>query len=381
MTESRNPPSGCGMLGIYSNMFRRRRSASMSSFSRDQPAASESDAGSEAAQSPTAPKAPHRKAAVHQDASSLVRRPNGSSPLSLQNGFVARTALSASDRTSRSANGVYAGAKPAAAEYTGMVAELDRMILDHQKVKGTTQFVRATSGNMMLHRNLGNLNAGAGGASARSSVERNNANKAAANERKAPANGYAFSGMGNIVKQAARPPAGELCRALSHRTDPEKLKELGNVEYRQGHYAEAVALYDQAIIMDARRPAYWSNKAAALTALGRLIEAVGDCREAVRIDPSYDRAHNRLGGLYLRCVEHISSSFFSSSLDGNALEICHPYLFIFDQGMSLESDFLVLITYTYDLALVYRCLVFFLIFFFARQLVVELLFARSIQGH
>jgi tetratricopeptide (TPR) repeat protein len=304
MTESRNPPSGCGMIGIYSNMFRRRRSASMSSFSRDQPVAS----GSEAAQSPTAPKAPHRKAAVHQDASSLVRRPNGPSPLSSQNGVVFRAALPASDRTSRTAN--YAGAKPAAAEYTGMAAELDRMILDHQKVKGTTQFVRATSGNMMLHRNLGNLNAGAGGASASSLVERNNANNAAANERKAPANGYAFSGMGNIVKQGARPAAGELCRALSHRTDPEKLKELGNEEYRQGHYAEAVALYDQAIILDARRPAYWSNKAAALTALGRLIEAVGDCREAVQIDPSYDRAHNRLGSLYLRCVEHVSSSFF-----------------------------------------------------------------------
>ncbi|GJN22314.1 hypothetical protein PR202_gb09869 [Eleusine coracana subsp. coracana] len=185
-----------------------------------------------------------------------------------------------------------------------MAAELDKMILDHQKVKGTTQFVRATSGNMMLHRNLGNLNSGGGNASsARSSVERGNANNKAATT-----NGYAYSGMGNIVvnnnKDATRKNGGgELCRALSHRTDPEKLKEMGNEEYRQGHYAEAVALYDQAIIMDARRPAYWSNKAAALAALGRLIEAVDDCKEAVRIDPAYDRAHNRLGGLYLRLGE------------------------------------------------------------------------------
>nr|CAB3505051.1 unnamed protein product [Digitaria exilis] len=184
-----------------------------------------------------------------------------------------------------------------------MAAELDKMILDHQRVKGTTQLVRATSGNMMLHRNLGNLNAGGGGSSARNSVER--AAKQA-NERKASplTNGYAFSGMGNIVKESAKPSGGgDLCRALSHRTDPEKLKEMGNEEYRQGHYAEAVALYDQAIMMDARRPAYWSNKAAALAALGRLIEAVGDCKEAVRIDPSFDRAHHRLGGLYLRLGE------------------------------------------------------------------------------
>ncbi|KAG8072431.1 hypothetical protein GUJ93_ZPchr0006g42383 [Zizania palustris] len=179
-----------------------------------------------------------------------------------------------------------------------MAEELDKMIHDHQKVKGTVQLVRATSGNMMLHRNLGNLNAGVPGASARNSLDRN---PKAANERKAT-NGYAFSGLGNIVKEAKAPPA-ELCRALSHRTDPEKLKEMGNEEYREGHYAEAVALYDQAIMVDPTRPAYWSNKAAALAALGRLIEAVGDCREAVRIDPSYNRAHHRLGGLYLRLGE------------------------------------------------------------------------------
>ncbi|XP_062220964.1 TPR repeat-containing thioredoxin TTL4-like [Phragmites australis] len=293
MTESRHPPSGCAMFGIYSSMFRRRRSASMTSLHRinGSPDAS-SDAEAEAAPAPVQVNPAHRKAGVNED-SSLMRRPNAL-PMPVANGAVARAAPPGRDRSrpAKMANGT----NPAA-EYTGMAAELDKMLLDHQKVKGTTQLVRATSGNMMLHRNLGNLNAGASGASARNSVDRN---AKAANERKAP-NGYAFSGMGNIVKEAK--PEGELCRALSHRTDPEKLKEMGNEEYRQGHYAEAVALYDQAIMMDARRPAYWSNKAAALAALGRLIEAVGDCKEAVRIDPSYDRAHHRLGGLYLRLGE------------------------------------------------------------------------------
>ncbi|XP_062217569.1 inactive TPR repeat-containing thioredoxin TTL3-like [Phragmites australis] len=301
MTESRDPPSGCAMFGIYSSMFRRRRSNSMSSLHRINgapPAAS--DANGEAVAAAAQANPAHRKAAVHED-SSLVRRSNALPLAAAPNSAAAPAAPPASDkiRQTKAANGV-GGTKPAVeptAEYTGMAAELDKMILDHQRVKGTTQLVRATSGNMMLHRNLGNLNAGTAGASARNSVERN---AKAANERKAP-NGYAFSGMGNIVKEAK--PAGELCRALSHRTDPEKLKEMGNEEYRQGHYAEAVALYDQAIMMDARRPAYWSNKAAALAALGRLIEAVSDCKEAVGIDPSYDRAHHRLGGLYLRLGE------------------------------------------------------------------------------
>ena len=59
-------------------------------------------------------------------------------------------------------------------------------------------------------------------------------------------------------------------------------------------------LYDQAIAIDSSVAAYRSNKSAVLTALGRLLEAVFECREAVRIDPCYQRAHHRLAGLYIR---------------------------------------------------------------------------------
>ncbi|KAG8059393.1 hypothetical protein GUJ93_ZPchr0002g23329, partial [Zizania palustris] len=302
MTESRRPPTGCAMFGIYSGMFWRRRSNSMSSLSRIKgapPATAESGHEAAALSAPANPA--HRKGGVHDD-SSLTRRKDVV-PLPAPNNAMQRVHPPAGSSVVNTTKTVNGGAKTAAgaaaAEYTGMAAELDKMIHDHQRVKGTTQLVRATSGNMMLHRNLGNLNAGVPGASsARNSLDRN---PKEANQRK-PSNGYAFSGLGNIVKEAKAPPA-ELCRALSHRTDPEKLKEMGNEEYREGHYAEAVALYDQAIMVDPRRPAYWSNKAAALAALGRLIEAVGDCREAVRIDPSFGRAHHRLGGLYLRKVE------------------------------------------------------------------------------
>ncbi|KAK1619907.1 hypothetical protein QYE76_025424 [Lolium multiflorum] len=297
MTESPRGPSGCAMFG----MFRRRRSASMTSLSRingPPQVAADKDVGALPAPVNSA------KAGAH-DGSSIVPRPKVM-PLQAQtNGAAPHAPRPSSDKTkpARATNGVAktaAAAPSPAVEYTGMAAELDKMIHDHQRVKGTTQMMRATSGNMMMHRNLGNLNAaGGGGASARSSLERGGGNP-----KPAPAsNGYAFSGLGNIV--AGKPQAGgdPLCRALSHRTDPEKLKELGNEEFREGHYAEAVALYDQAIIMDPTRPAYWGNKAAALAALGRLIEAVADCREAVRIDPSYARAHHRLGGLYLRLGE------------------------------------------------------------------------------
>jgi DnaJ family protein C protein 7 len=283
------------MFGIYSGMFRRRRSASMSSLSRIN-GSPQVAADTEAGASPV-PVNPAKAGA--RDDSSIVPRAKAMPLQKQMNGAAPHAPRPSGDkiRPARASNGVAktAAASPAV-EYTGMAAELDKMIHDHQRVKGTTQMMRATSGNMMMHRNLGNLNAG--GASARSSLDR-----VGGSPKPAPtSNGYAFSGLGNIVGKAAAAPGDGLCRALSHRTDPEKLKELGNQEYREGNYAEAVALYDQAIIMDPTRPAYWGNKAAALAALGRLTEAVADCREAVRIDPSYARAHHRLGGLYLRYV-------------------------------------------------------------------------------
>lgn len=82
--------------------------------------------------------------------------------------------------------------------------------------------------------------------------------------------------------------------------DPEELKRLGNECYKKGHFSEALSLYDRAIAMSPASSAYRSNRAAALTGLGRLGEAVRECEEAVRLDPNYGRAHQRLATLFLR---------------------------------------------------------------------------------
>lgn len=82
--------------------------------------------------------------------------------------------------------------------------------------------------------------------------------------------------------------------------DPEELKKIGNEEYKQGRYSEAVIFYDQATALDPKKSTYGSNKVAALTNHGRLLEVVAECREAVRTEPSFKRGHHRLGILYLR---------------------------------------------------------------------------------
>ncbi|KAH9622419.1 hypothetical protein KSS87_001719 [Heliosperma pusillum] len=82
--------------------------------------------------------------------------------------------------------------------------------------------------------------------------------------------------------------------------DGEEVKRLGNEQYRKGNFGEALYLYDRAISISPGNAAYRSNRAAALTGLGRVGEAVKECEEAVRLDPSYGRAHHRLASLLIR---------------------------------------------------------------------------------
>lgn len=192
-------------------------------------------------------------------------------------------------------------------EMTGISGELESMIADHQKSRGNSTLVRASSSNVILFGNLGNLRQP--GTTNASNVPDPYITKAATrNEAPMPNGKYANSVMGNIVKKPAdsnrkpseSPPPASFCRALSTRMDPETLKIMGNEDYKNGRFAEALALYDAAISIDPNKASYRSNRSAALTALGRLLEAVFECREAIRIDPHYQRAHNRLATLYLR---------------------------------------------------------------------------------
>lgn len=194
-------------------------------------------------------------------------------------------------------------------EAVSISGELESMIADHQKSKGSSTLVRASSSNVMLFGNLGNLRQ-PGGNNGNAYAVFDNLPKTAREENSVMANGkYPNSVMGNVVKKtppqqqeekvSAEQPSS-LCRALSTRMDPEQLKIMGNEDYKNGNFAEALALYDAAISIDPNKASYRSNKSAALTALGRLLEAVFECREAIRIEPQYHRAHHRLANLYLR---------------------------------------------------------------------------------
>ncbi|CAK9270182.1 unnamed protein product, partial [Sphagnum jensenii] len=88
-------------------------------------------------------------------------------------------------------------------------------------------------------------------------------------------------------------------RTLSS-SDPEEVKKVGNEQYKKGNFAEALSLYDRAILLAPGHAPYHSNRAAALTALGRLPEAVRECEHAIKLNSLYPRAHQRLASLCLR---------------------------------------------------------------------------------
>ncbi|KAK2423762.1 TPR repeat-containing thioredoxin TTL1 [Trifolium repens] len=109
---------------------------------------------------------------------------------------------------------------------------------------------------------------------------------------------------------------GDLGKRGVQGVDPEELKKAGNEHYKKGHFSDALSLYDRAISLSPTSASYRSNRAAALTGLGRLAEAVKECQEAVRLDPNYSRAHHRLASLFIRLGQ----------VENARKHLCHPRL-------------------------------------------------------
>ncbi|KAL7104398.1 hypothetical protein ACP275_08G242100 [Erythranthe tilingii] len=187
----------------------------------------------------------------------------------------------------------------------GISGELESMITDHQKSRGAAAgLVRASSSNVMIYGNLGNLrqnnsNSNSNNPETNGIINPTGSTNGIINPPTSSTNNGRYSNK--KINGPTKPVS--LCRALSTRIDPEQLKILGNEDYKNGRFAEALALYEAAISIDPNKASYRSNKSAALVALGKLLEAAFECREAIRIDPFYQRAHNRLATIYVRLGE------------------------------------------------------------------------------
>ncbi|KAK2984657.1 hypothetical protein RJ640_006640 [Escallonia rubra] len=165
--------------------------------------------------------------------------------------------------------------------FTSSEMSMSVAVREKPSINGT--LYRASSGNTMLLGHLGNVR--------QSRKENPTANNVKTLEYHLTAGARKHSEFGNIY------------RGPMNKLDPEALKSMGNENYKKGRFEDALALYNQAIALDSSKASYYSNRSAALIGLGRLIEAVFDCRVAIKIEPSYHRAHQRLAELYIRLGE------------------------------------------------------------------------------
>ncbi|KAI5449781.1 Small glutamine-rich tetratricopeptide repeat-containing protein 2 [Naganishia albida] len=105
-------------------------------------------------------------------------------------------------------------------------------------------------------------------------------------------------------KPAQREPKPEPTPSSSSSTKPpsaqdktraESLKAEGNALISQKQYSTAIEKYSEAIALDPSNAVYYSNRAAAWSAMGEHGEAVKDAERAVERDAGFVRGYSRLG--------------------------------------------------------------------------------------
>ncbi|CAM6097578.1 unnamed protein product [Calypogeia fissa] len=92
----------------------------------------------------------------------------------------------------------------------------------------------------------------------------------------------------------------------------EAFKTQGNVTMNSQRYQDAIQLYTLAISLCSNNAIFYSNRAAALTQVGKYAEAIADCEVAIKLDPQYSKAYSRLGLVYFaqgRLQEAIEKGF------------------------------------------------------------------------
>ncbi|KAJ0085283.1 hypothetical protein Patl1_08509 [Pistacia atlantica] len=160
--------------------------------------------------------------------------------------------------------------------------ELSTVVVSNYQKSGVNKaLARATSSNIMLIGQLGNLKqlrtgSVLGNNSPNATIktvdylyrnlqEGTSKSKHRSGQSRLGGNGV----MGNIVRQQ---PSGEFpkVKGLTNELDPEVLKSMGNDAYKKGRFEDALSLYDGAIALNSNNATYRSNKSAALIAQHRL---------------------------------------------------------------------------------------------------------------
>mmetsp|Transcript_16735 Transcript_16735/g.37030 ORF Transcript_16735/g.37030 Transcript_16735/m.37030 type:complete len:567 (-) Transcript_16735:228-1928(-) len=100
----------------------------------------------------------------------------------------------------------------------------------------------------------------------------------------------------------------------------EEHKQQGNDFFKEQKFVEAKQAYDEALKRNPKDATVFANRAAALTKLLSFPDALRDLEEALKLDPSYVKAHHRKGTCHLLMKEY------------------HKALKAFEAGLAIDAD-------------------------------------------
>ena len=80
---------------------------------------------------------------------------------------------------------------------------------------------------------------------------------------------------------------------IDEKEQAEKLKQLGNAEFKKQDYYAAINFYTQAIQLAPTAPLY-SNRAASFISTKDYTRSMEDCEMAIRLDPEFAKSYKRL---------------------------------------------------------------------------------------
>ncbi|KAG0441841.1 Small glutamine-rich tetratricopeptide repeat-containing protein alpha [Dictyocoela muelleri] len=92
----------------------------------------------------------------------------------------------------------------------------------------------------------------------------------------------------------------------------EKLKNLGNLDFKKGNYDQAIILYTKAIELNPDC-VFYSNRAASYAKLGKIDMVIADCQKSIDLDPAFVKPYLRLGLVFFDTDLEKSEYYFEKA--------------------------------------------------------------------
>ena len=90
---------------------------------------------------------------------------------------------------------------------------------------------------------------------------------------------------------------------ITDKTPAEVAKDAGNAFFKEGHYAQAIVKYNEAIDLDPEVPAFYTNRAFCHLKMENHGLVIADATVAIELDKTFVKAYHRRGSAYMALAQ------------------------------------------------------------------------------